>query len=200
MHFPVASYSPAPLAEIARSICGNVINVPNAFQGAENTFTRIPLIEQINEVMPAVDLLFGGTMMIAIILLHASAIHHITNYVARRTVAIMRHPTRWQASLLMGSVVFALMLLQVTEIVAWSAALVHSGLLPNWKDAGFFAANAFTTVGFGSDILPHDWRMLGPIIAMSGLFTFGWSGSVLVDLVGRSQRIREAALAGTTEG
>lgn len=199
MRFPVASNEPIPIDASAISTCGDAVDVPTTIEGVEITFARIPLIEQVNEVMPAVDLLFGGTMMIVIILLHASAVHRITNYVARRTVTIMRQPTRWHASLLMSSVVFALMLLQITEIVAWAAALVHSGLLPDWKEAGFFAANAFTTVGFGGDILPRGWKMLGPIIAMSGLFTFGWSGSVLVDLVGRSQRISDAALAGTTE-
>jgi hypothetical protein len=34
--------------------------------------------------------------------------------------------------------------------------------------------------------------MLAPIIAISGLFTFGWSGSVLVDIVARCQRIKDA--------
>jgi hypothetical protein len=34
--------------------------------------------------------------------------------------------------------------------------------------------------------------MLAPIIAMSGLFTFGWSGSVLVDFVRRLNAIRDA--------
>jgi len=35
--------------------------------------------------------------------------------------------------------------------------------------------------------------MLAPIMAISGLFTYGWSGSVLVDLIGRCQKIKEAA-------
>jgi len=37
--------------------------------------------------------------------------------------------------------------------------------------------------------------MLAPIISISGLFTFGWSGSVLVDIVGRCQKIKDAAAA-----
>jgi hypothetical protein len=41
--------------------------------------------------------------------------------------------------------------------------------------------------------LPDGWRMLAPIIAISGLFTFGWSGSVLVDFVRRINTIRDAA-------
>jgi hypothetical protein len=36
--------------------------------------------------------------------------------------------------------------------------------------------------------------MVTPIIAISGLFTFGWTGSVLVDLIGRCQRIKDAAI------
>jgi hypothetical protein len=37
--------------------------------------------------------------------------------------------------------------------------------------------------------------MLSPLIAISGLFSFGWSGSVLVDVVARCHRIKEQAAA-----
>ncbi len=50
--------------------------------------------------------------------------------------------------------------------------------------------------------LPDTWRLLGPIIAMSGLFTFGWTGSVLVSIMtdfdkfdklrARRERVEEA--------
>jgi hypothetical protein len=36
--------------------------------------------------------------------------------------------------------------------------------------------------------------MLAPIIAISGLFTFGWTGSVLVEVVRRCQEAKSAAL------
>jgi hypothetical protein len=58
---------------------------------------------------------------------------------------------------------------------------------------GLFAGNTYTTVGYGDFVLPNGWRMLAPIIAMSGLFTFGWSGSVLVDFVQRINKLRDAA-------
>ena len=44
----------------------------------------------------------------------------------------------------------------------------------------FFAAETYTTLGEGAVRLPQSWRQLGPIIAVSGLFTFGWTSSVLV--------------------
>ena len=71
---------------------------------------------------------------------------------------------------------------------------MYSNLVPDWRSAGFFAGNTYTTVGYGNFILPNGWRMLAPIIAMSGLFTFGWSGSVLVDFVRRLNTIRDAAV------
>jgi Ion channel len=78
-------------------------------------------------------------------------------------------------------------------MVMWAAALVYSGLVPHWIDAGYFTANTYTTLGYGDSPLVDEWRMVAPIIAVTGLFTFGWTGSVLVDVVGRIGRVKEAA-------
>jgi hypothetical protein len=42
---------------------------------------------------------------------------------------------------------------------------------------------SYTTLGEGSVELPERWRLIGPIIAISGLFTFGWTGSLLVSIM-----------------
>jgi hypothetical protein len=143
--------------------------------------------------MPAADLFFGGAMLVFIVLVHAAGVRSVTSHVARRSAAIMGRPTLWRADLLMGSIVFMLLALHLTEMIIWAAALVYSNLVADWRTAGFFAGNTYTTVGYGNFILPNGWRMLAPIIAMSGLFTFGWSGSVLVDFVQRINKIRDAA-------
>jgi hypothetical protein len=59
-----------------------------------------------------------------------------------------------------------------------------------------FAANNYTALGYGN-ILPMGWGMLAPIIAISGLFTFGWTGSVLVSMVSRYNELRDQ---GTGQG
>ena len=100
----------------------------------------------------------------------------------------------------MGVVVLLMLLLHLMEIWVWSAALVYSGLVANWRAAGFFAANTYTTVGYGNFVLPDGWHMLAPIIAMSGLFTFGWTGSVLVEIVRRCQAAKAAALRSRVRG
>jgi Ion channel len=154
---------------------------------------NIPLVQHLTDVMPAADLVFGGAMLVVIVLMHATGVRFITNLVVARWKNIMLRPTAWRADVLMSSSVFVLLALHLSELLAWAAALVYSGLVPDWRTAGFFAGNTYTTVGYGAFVLPNGWRMLAPIIAISGLFTFGWSGSVLVDLVGRCQKIKDAA-------
>jgi hypothetical protein len=166
--------------------------IPGTLERGAADIAQLPLFEHLSAVMPAADLFFGGAMMILIVLVHAAGVRTVTTHVLRRTQVIMQRPSRWEADLLMASIVFMLLALHVVEICIWSAALVYSNLVADWRSAGFFAGNTYTTVGYGNFILPDGWRMLAPIIAMSGLFTFGWSGSVLVDFVRRINEVRDA--------
>jgi hypothetical protein len=147
------------------------------------------------KVMPAADPMVGGAMLILIMLVHAAGVRATTNHVLHRSRVLLVRPTRWRADVLMSSTVFRLLGLHLLEIFTLAAALVYSGLVQNWRLADFFAGNTFTTIGDGTVILPDGWKMPAPIIAISGLFTFGWSGSVLVDLIGRCEKIKDAAKA-----
>jgi len=155
----------------------------------------LPFFQHLAAIMPAADLLFGGAMLILIVLVHAAGVRSVTGQVIRRSQKILLQPKAWRADVLMSGMVFLLLALHLLEIGLWSAALVYSGLVSDWRAAGFFAGNTYTTIGYGAVILPPGWKMLAPVIAISGLFTFGWSGSVLVDLVGRCQKIKDAAAA-----
>ena len=79
----------------------------------------------------------------------------------------------------------------LVETTVWTAVLVWGHLVGSWRDAAYFAANTYTTLGYGTVVLADAWKMLSPIIAISGLFTFGWTGSVLVDVVGRISKLKE---------
>ena len=168
--------------------------IPGTLERGATDIEQLPLFEHLTAVMPAADLLLGGAVLIFIVLVHAAGVRAVTTHVMRRSQAIMQRPSRWETDLLMAGIVFMLLALHVTEMFLWAAALVYSDLVPDWRSAGFFAGNTYTTVGYGAFILPNGWRMLAPIIAMSGLFTFGWSGSVLVDFVRRLNIIRDAAV------
>ena len=153
---------------------------------------QLPFLQHLAQVLPAADVAFGGGLLMLIILIHATGVRAVTDHVAHRSRVIMQRPRVWRADILMLSSILLLLALHLSETVVWASALVYGGLVPSWRAAGFFAGNTYTTVGYGTFVLPAGWEMLAPIIAISGLFTFGWSGSVLVDIVARCQRIKDA--------
>jgi hypothetical protein len=159
----------------------------------ESLGTELPLIQHLTQVMPVPDFFFGGGMLLLIVLIHAAGMRMLTNRFELRLQSPGIAHSTWRPDVLMGAVVLLMLLLHLLEIWVWSAALVYSGLVANWRAAGFFAANTYTTVGYGNFLLPDGWHMLAPIIAMSGLFTFGWTGSVLVEIVRRCQQVKTAA-------
>ena len=159
----------------------------------ESLSADVPLIDHLTQVMPVPDFFFGGGMLMLIVLIHAAGLRVLTNRFEKRVQTFGILGSTWRPDVLMGWVVFLMLLLHLVEIWVWSAALVYSGLVDNWRAAGFFAANTYTTVGYGNFLLPDGWHMLAPIIAMSGLFTFGWTGSVLVEIVRRCQEVKSTA-------
>ena len=56
-------------------------------------------------------------------------------------------------------------------------------MIPSLRDSYFFVLESYTTLGGGNVVLPDQWRLVGPMIGMSGIFTFGWTGSVLVNIM-----------------
>jgi hypothetical protein len=136
--------------------------------------------------------LLGGALLVAVVLIHGVGIRFVSGHFRKQTAALAR---RAHASLrldaLLGVVIFLLLALHLAEVVFWTAALVYSRLVTDWRTAAFFAANTYTTVGYGKFVLPPEWNMMSPIISISGLFTFGWTGSVLVGFVTSLNQLRD---------
>jgi hypothetical protein len=188
-----------PPAEAASAVWSAVARSPTeahqALDKVESLGAEVPLIQHMMQVMPVPDFFFGGGMLLLIVLVHAAGMRMLTDRFELRLQALSGHSSStWRPDILMGGVVLLMLLLHLLEIWVWSAALVYSGLVANWRAAGFFAANTYTTVGYGNFLLPEGWHMLAPIIAMSGLFTFGWTGSVLVEIVRRCQEAKSQAV------
>ena len=181
--------APAPAPRELRDLVGAGTREIDQLRGE---VVELPFFQQVSAIMPGPDLAFGGTMLVLIMLVHAAGVRMLTNRVTDRHQRLLERPTAWRADLLMAGGVMFLLGLHVVEIVVWASALVLAGLVADWRVAGLFAGSTYTTIGYDR-ILPFGWGMLAPLIAVSGLFTFGWSGSILVDLVGRCQRIKDRA-------
>ena len=151
------------------------------------------VVQTLGEVLPASDVFVGTVVMIAIVLLHGTAMRTVQLHSIRRAKVVALRPTVWRADLLLAGAVALMLGSHLVETVIWTSVLVWGHLVGSWRDAAYFAANTYTTLGYGTVVLADDWKMLSPIIAISGLFTFGWTGSVLVDVVGRISKLKELA-------
>ena len=80
--------------------------------------------------------------------------------------------------------ILALVFTHVIEVLVWAIALVFIGAIPMFRDAYYYVAVTYTTLGYGEGTLQAQWRILAPMMAMSGVFAFGWTTSVLFAIVG----------------
>lgn len=166
---------------------------PQIVTDAERAAEQVTRVVPILQALPAGDLILGGVMLVVIVLIHGMCMRLIIGHVLRRSKIVAQHPTAWAADVLLAGAILLLLTAHLFETGVWTTVLVHSHLVSDWREAGFFAANTYTTLGYGSVILAAPWKMLAPIMAISGLFTFGWTGSVLVDIVGRVNRLKDLA-------
>ena len=131
---------------------------------------RPSLVENaLTQALPLPDLMYGGTVLVLVIMFHAFWIRIITGSFLRRSHALQSHAPLWRADLLFTLMVLSLLILHLAEVVVWSAALIFGDMVSGWSTAAYFAANCYTALGEPFS-LPREWRIVPPIIAMSGIF------------------------------
>jgi hypothetical protein len=74
---------------------------------------------------------------------------------------------------------FALFVTHVIEAATWGLFLWRKGLIPTFTEGFYFSAASITALGYGDVVLPPPWRMLGPLVAISGILMFGCSTAFL---------------------
>lgn len=147
--------------------------------GLSTLLSEIP-----DEFKPLTSLGIGAFILVCLTLFHGTGLHHILRISRRgeRRLLVGR-PHLLRAGFIFGWSIFLMLSLHIAEVLIWAFALKHLGLIARVHDAIYFCANAYTTLGYGTVALEPQWRNISPIIAISGLFTFAWTTSTLVDVV-----------------
>ena len=97
-----------------------------------------------------------------------------------RAMAVQKRAA--MAHLLFFSSIVILLISHLYQIIIWSWFLYWPGILTNAHHAVLLAGSTYTTVGFANDTLPERWQLLEVIMAVTGLFAFAWSTSILYAL------------------
>ena len=75
-----------------------------------------------------------------------------------------------------------LLLAHTAEVGVWALAYRLIGMAQPGQ-VFYFAFVNYTTLGYGDVVPPEDWRLIGPITAMSGVLLFGWSTAVIFEVL-----------------
>jgi len=143
------------------------------------------LLVSLPGVIPIEVLTVGGVMLVVIVLIHGAGLDRNIARYKRRCDTLRKKGRHPQLALWTFAGAILLMLcLHLLEICIWGIVLNRAGLIGDLRNAIYFSANTYTTLGYGEMILPHSWQELGPIMAISGLFTFAWTTSELFNIVG----------------
>jgi len=81
----------------------------------------------------------------------------------------------WEQTWLLVRLAWALIAIHLAEIAIWAGFYWRRGCLPDLESAIYFAGVTYTTVGYGDLVLPKEWRLLGPIEALTGILMCGLS-------------------------
>ncbi len=138
---------------------------------------------QIAQPFPALEILAGLVGMVLMIFVHGLGIRRITRRFAASWVHVKPNTPYWRVDVYLVRAVGSLATLHLVETLVWAVPIQMLGIIPSLRDSYYYVLESYTTLGEGTIQLPSHWRLLGPIIAMSGVFAFGWTGSVLVSIM-----------------
>jgi len=132
----------------------------------------------------------GCVLAVLITLFHVTGLTEIVGWSERKFDRVRSsgaHP--FTASLCFAATIFFMLFLHIVDSCIWALILYGLKLIPGIHDALYFAANTYTSLGYGDMILPNDWRELSPLMAISGLFTFACTTSQLFDVMGKHRSV-----------
>jgi hypothetical protein len=129
------------------------------------------------------EISLGILILIIVIFVHGAGIRIINRHFSDAWVRISSDTPHWWLNLVLAVTIGSLTVLHLAETLLWALPVYGLGLIANMRDSYYYVLESYTTLGEGNVALPYEWRLVGPIIAISGLFTFGWTAGVLVAIM-----------------
>ncbi len=156
-------------------------------------------MDELSTSRPVLEIVIGTLLLIVIIFVHGIGIRTINERFSNSWVQMSETTPYWRLNLLLSFTIAGLAALHFFETLLWAVPTYAMLQVQSMRDSYYYVLENYTTLGEGSVSLPDRWRLVGPIIAMSGLFTFGWTGSVLVNIMtefGKLDKIRARRRSG----
>jgi len=138
-----------------------------------------------SELRPVWEVGIGTTVLLIVLVIHGAGMLFVQRAFARYWPVMRSKRQYFVRNLFLSLLILGLLATHYLEIFVWAATLAGIDAFTDLRQAFYFAGGAYTTYGSEGAYLPAQWRLLGFMIATSGLFTFGWTTGILVGIVSR---------------
>jgi hypothetical protein len=143
---------------------------------------------------PFLEIVLGLSLTISTLIIHGFGMYRVMHRFELNWPEYLNEKNEFRRQLSFGRLILMMLLTHITEIFLIAAVLLGIHAFSDFRTAFYFTGESYTTLGYGDVLLPKGWRQLALFIAMSGLFSFGWSTGVLVGIVGKTYEAQFANL------
>src|SRR5690349_16186179 len=118
-------------------------------------------------------LLTAPCLVAITVLIHAAGLGIVLSHVLHYRV---RPETRfWPITWLLIRIAWWLILIHLIEIAVWALFFWWEECMPDVESSFYFSGVTYATLGYGDLLLPEEWRMFGPLEALTGTLMCGLS-------------------------
>ncbi|PYK18166.1 MAG: two pore domain potassium channel family protein [Verrucomicrobia bacterium] len=118
-------------------------------------------------------LLMASGLVATTVIIHAAGLGVVLSHVFRSTV---RPDARfWPITWLLVRIAWFLIVIHLLEIAVWALFFRWQNCLPNAESSFYFSGVTYATLGYGDLLLPKEWRLFGPLEALTGTLMCGLS-------------------------
>jgi Ion channel len=119
------------------------------------------------------NLLIASGLVATTVIIHAAGLGVLLSHALQ---SAERPNTRfWPVTWLLIRVGWLLILIHLVEIAIWAVFFWWEKCLPDLESAFYFSGVTYATLGYGDLLLPNEWRLFGPLEALTGSLMVGLS-------------------------
>ena len=123
--------------------------------------------------------LLGLPAMIVCLSLQAAMLIAATRYYFRRSGLLKKH-SFWANLALLKGVMLLLLVGNLAQIGIWALLFMLLGEFEHFRDAFYYSAVNFSTLGYGDIVMSEAHRLLGPLQAVNGVLMIGVTTAALM--------------------
>jgi hypothetical protein len=134
------------------------------------------------------ELAVSTLMILATVAVHGTGLVYLTSFLTwldRGGFGVLPRSLRWRRAILAGATSLALTALHGLEIALYATLFYWIGAVPDPRDAIYFSAISYATIGYSGGLITETWRLLGAIEGVNGTLLMGWSVAFFVTVIAR---------------